>query len=31
MKTVLLCWLLVAGAVLACQVPVFRILLGNHC
>lgn len=26
-KTVLLCWLLVAGAVLACQVPVFRFAL----
>ena len=30
MKTVLLCWLLVAGAVLACEVPVFRFLLGNR-
>jgi hypothetical protein len=30
MKTVLLCWLLVAGAVLACEVPVFRLLLGNR-
>jgi hypothetical protein len=28
MKAVLLCWLLVAGAVLACQIPVFRLLLG---
>ena len=26
-KMVLLCWLLVAGAVLACQVPVFRFAL----
>ena len=26
-KTVLLCWLLVAGAILACQVPVFRFAL----
>lgn len=26
-KTVILCWLLVAGAVLACQVPVFRFAL----
>ena len=29
MKTVLLCWLLVAGAVLACEVPVFRLLLDD--